>query len=117
MIAESAGATAEVTIDVGVPVTFTTLHSRSSWFRQWRVWAGPDKVLVADAITGAEDFAYFANEVPSLYFFLGVTPEDKDPEAAAPNHSPLFFADEGALIVGVRVMSQLAADYMYQQQD
>jgi amidohydrolase len=44
-----------------------------------------------------------------------VTPEDGDPETAAPNHSPLFFADEGALIVGVRAMSNLAADYMYQE--
>ena len=117
MIAESAGATAEVTIDVGVPVTFNDPTLTQLMVPTMARVAGPDKVLVADAITGAEDFAYFANEVPSLYFFLGVTPEDKDPEAAAPNHSPLFFADEGALIVGVRVMSQLAADYMYQQQD
>ncbi len=115
MIAESAGARAEVTIDVGVPVTFNDPTLTARMVPTLERAAGPNKVLVADAITGAEDFAYFANEVPSLYFFLGVTPEDGDPETAAPNHSPLFFADEGALIVGVRAMSNLAADYMYQE--
>jgi amidohydrolase len=28
------------------------------------------------------------------------------------NHSPLFFADEGALITGVRAMTNLATDYL-----
>ena len=93
MIAESAGASAEVTIDVGVPVTFNDPMLTQRMVPTMERVAGPGKLLVADAITGAEDFAYFANEVPSLYFFLGVTPEDEDPATAAPNHSPLFFAD------------------------
>jgi amidohydrolase len=61
---------------------------------------------------GAEDFAFFAQECPSLYVSMGVTPPDQDPTTAAPNHSPLFEADESALIVGVRTMAALAVDYM-----
>jgi amidohydrolase len=49
-----------------------------------------------------------------MFIFLGVTPRDQDWTKAAPNHSPLFFADESALPVGVRVMSNLAIDYLYQ---
>ena len=45
--------------------------------------------------------------------FLGVTPRDQDYTTAAQNHSPLFFADESALPVGVRVMTNLALDYLF----
>ena len=48
-----------------------------------------------------------------LFFFLGVTPKDQDPSKAAMNHSPLFYADESALPIGVKVMTNLALDYLY----
>jgi amidohydrolase len=41
-----------------------------------------------------------------------VNPKGSDPRTAAPNHSPFFFADEGALPNGVRAMSMLAVDYL-----
>jgi amidohydrolase len=47
-----------------------------------------------------------------LFLFLGVTPEGQDPAVAPANHSPLFFADEGALPVGVRALSRLAVEYL-----
>ena len=74
--------------------------------------AGTDNVVLGAQRTGAEDFSYFAQEVPGLYVFLGVTPKDKDPATAPRNHSPLFFADEAALIVGVRTLANLTVDYM-----
>jgi amidohydrolase len=43
-----------------------------------------------------------------------VTPKDKDPSQAAPNHSPGFFADESALPVGVRALANLAVDFLQQ---
>ena len=61
---------------------------------------------------GAEDFSYFQQKIPGLYFFLGVVPKGQDPQKAAKNHSPHFFADEGALPVGVRAMTQLTLDYL-----
>ena len=62
--------------------------------------------------TGAEDFFFFALEVPGFYVGLGVTPPDIDPATAPTNHSPLFYVDEAALVTGVRVLSHLALDYM-----
>ena len=47
-------------------------------------------------------------------FFLGGVPEGQDPAAAPANHSPLFFVDEGALPVGVRALSNLAADWLFE---
>jgi amidohydrolase len=61
-------------------------------------------------ITGAEDFSYFAEEVPGLFFFLGVAPED--PSLVHPNHSPRFYADERALPIGVTAMTALTLDYL-----
>ena len=64
------------------------------------------------AWTPSEDFAFFGKQVPSLFVFMGVTPDSVRVEDAAPNHSPRFFADESALPYGVQVMTGLAVDYL-----
>jgi amidohydrolase len=61
-------------------------------------------------VTGAEDFAYFAREVPGFYFFIGATPPDRDLATVANNHSPEFFLDERALQVGTRAMLAVALE-------
>jgi metal-dependent amidase/aminoacylase/carboxypeptidase family protein len=60
----------------------------------------------------SEDFSFFAKEVPGLYVFLGVTPDDQDPARAAPNHNPRFFVDEGALAVGARTIALLTVNFL-----
>ncbi|WBU55943.1 amidohydrolase [Paracoccus sediminicola] len=62
--------------------------------------------------TPSEDFSFYAQEVPGLFMMLGATPPDADPSEVAPNHSPLFQIDEGALLVGVRTLVTLTTDYM-----
>ena len=74
--------------------------------------AGFGGLQMIGPVMGSEDFPVFAKTIPSVFFFLGVTPKDKDLATASPNHSPLFFADEGALETGVRAMANLAADYL-----
>ena len=69
-------------------------------------------MLEVDRSTIAEDFSFFAREVPGFFFFVGATPPDKDPLQAASNHSPDFFLDEKALQVGTRALLQLALDYL-----
>ena len=61
-------------------------------------------------------FSFFQEQVPGFFFYIGGRPVDVMPEKAIPNHSPYFTADESALVPGVRVMSQLAVDFLYQQQ-
>jgi metal-dependent amidase/aminoacylase/carboxypeptidase family protein len=60
----------------------------------------------------AEGFSFFLNEVPGLFFNVGVVPRDKDLASAAPNHSPNFFIDEKALVVGVRALSMVTVSYL-----
>ncbi len=111
-LAEAAGATAEVTIDLGYPVT---INDPELTRRMWPVLesvAGPGRLGESPRLTVAEDFSYFQQQVPGVYFSLGVAPPDADPAEVASNHSPLFFADERALKLGVRALAHLAAAYL-----
>jgi len=62
--------------------------------------------------TTADDYAVFAQQAPSLYFWLGVTPPDRDPAKVAFNHSPQFYLDEAAMIIGVRALATLTTEYL-----
>lgn len=109
--AEAAGAKADVSFGLGYPVTVNDPALTERMVPTLRRVAGADKVLVGPLTGTAEDFSYFQQQVPGLFFFLGVTPPGQ--EANAPqNHSPLFFADEAALPVGVRVLTNLAVDFL-----
>ena len=74
--------------------------------------AGDSNVVLAPPIMGAEDFSEFQKKIPGFFFFLGVTPRDRDPSKVPTNHSPFFFADEGALPVGVGALTHLTLDWL-----
>jgi len=63
-------------------------------------------------VTGSEDFSFFQRLVPGLFFFIGVTPPGQDPAKAYSNHSPRFFADERAFVLGLRALAHLTCDYL-----
>jgi amidohydrolase len=111
-IAQSAGATAEVEIETGYPVTVNDGALTTRMIPTLQRAAGATHVAKGTPTTAAEDFSRYARKVPGLFVSLGVTPPSKDWHTAAPNHSPLFEADEAALPIGVRVMSSLALDYL-----
>lgn len=111
-IAESAGATAEVTIKRGYPVTYNNPALTKAMLPSLFKAAGEDNVLVMKAMTGAEDFSFYAQEVPGLFFFLGGMPKGTNPLDAAPHHTPDFYIDEGGFVLGMKSMCQLTLDYM-----
>lgn len=112
MIAKSAGAEAEVTIEKMVPVTINpadlTEHMTSTLIRV----AGAENVLVGEKITASEDFSYYQQHIPGLFFFIGITPPGADITEAEPNHSPRFYIDESGLLLGVRSLAHLTIAYM-----
>jgi amidohydrolase len=61
---------------------------------------------------GAEDFPYFAADIPGFFFHVGVTPPDQDINQVALNHSPRFFVDESALPLASRALLNIAVDYL-----
>lgn len=111
-IATASGARAVVKIDSGYPVTRNDEALTAQMLPTLQRVAGRNDVTVGALVTGAEDFSYFQERVPGLFVFLGVTPRDRDWQTAAANHSPLFFADEAALPIGVRTMAALALDWL-----
>lgn len=74
------------------------------------------KLELAPKSTASEDFSFLAQKAPGMFVFIGATPPGQDPLKAAPNHSPRFFVDEAALLIGVRTLSHLAVDYLVSAQ-
>ncbi len=103
-IAESAGATAEVDIEIGYPPTINDPALAQSTRQVLESALGSEFVVEVPRLTAAEDFSFFANEVPGLMMGLGARPPEVAPGEAAPNHSPFFYVDEDALVTGVRAL-------------
>jgi len=112
-IAESAGATAAVVLEAGYPVTYNDPKLTEWAGASLRRTAPAGRFVPNGRVTAtSEDFSRYQEKVPGVFFFLGVTPDGKDAATAAPNHSPRFYADEGALVTGIRALSSLAVDYL-----
>jgi amidohydrolase len=111
-IAESAGATAEIQIIQQEPVTFNdpalTARMVPSLFK---AAGSSDRVKIVSPGTGAEDFAYFQQKIPGLYFSVGAMPMDKSKAGA--HHTPEFYIDEKGFLTGLRAMLDVTVDYMY----
>jgi amidohydrolase len=105
-------ATAQVKIEKAVPVTVNEAKLTERMVPTLKRVAGEHSLQVQPRVMVAEDFSYFQQEVPGLFFFLGITPRDQDMFAAPPNHSPKFYVDESALVQGVRAMTAVAVDFL-----
>ena len=115
-IAESAGAKADVEINIGVPATYNDPNLTQMMVPSLQAAAGgADNVLVTQARTGAEDFSFFAEKVPSLFWSTGGKPLDTPPGYAAPHHTPDFFIDESGMQTGVKAMCYVTVDYLFHQ--
>jgi amidohydrolase len=111
-IAKAGGATADVKIDRGYPITYNDPVLTEKMAPTLRRVAGPDNVSVVNPTLGAEDFSFYQQKVPGLFFWLGTRPANQTAEEAASNHSPLFFVDESGLVLGVKALSHVAVDYL-----
>ncbi len=111
-IADAGGGKATVDVGEGVPVTYNDPALTQWGRRSLGDGVGAERVKECPPVMGAEDFSILAQQVPGMFFFLGITPSDEDPHHAPANHSPLFHVDEDALKYGVRSLAYLAIDYL-----
>ncbi len=111
-IAAASGAEVEVTIEKGYPITYNDPELTAEMVPTLQAVAGVDHVVASRARTGAEDFSFYAQEIPGLFVFLGGMPADMDPAEAASHHTPDFYIDESGLQLGVEIYSNLALDYL-----
>lgn len=118
-VAEHVGAAHGAQVDAqvpdakGNPVTVNDPKLTARMLPSLKAVAGDANVIEPPLQMGAEDYAYFAKEVPSMYFFVGATAKGIDPVTAPSNHSPKFVMDEAALDIGLRAMLQVTLDYLH----
>lgn len=109
-IAESAGATADVTIETKTLVTYNDPALVKKTLPSLIKAAGDENVSESTWVTGAEDFSFYAAKAPSFFFNVGALPKGTDPKKAGPHHTPDFYLDESGFIVGVKAFTQLVFD-------
>jgi len=112
-IAASAGAEATVEFPRSIPVTYNDPDLTNRMVPTLRRVFGEAAVLNVPPKTVAEDFSYFQQEIPGMYFFIGVNRPGVATGEAAMNHSPLYFVNEDALAIGVRALTALTLDYLH----
>ncbi len=112
MIAASGGARAHVHIHKWYDVTVNHPELTAWSMPVLARIAGPQNVGEIDKICGAEDFSFFQQQIPGVFFWVGCTPPDRDPDTAAPNHSPRFYVDEKCLGIGLRTLGGLALEWL-----
>ena len=111
--AAASGATATFELDPGSnPVVRNDPALTERVLPALRRVAGAQNVRNVPLVTGAEDFAFFAEKLPSFFFFVGVTPPGPGLLTAASNHSPLFVVDEAAIPLAARAFANVALDYL-----
>ena len=111
-IAEASGATSETTIDTKTLVTYNDPVLTKQMLPSFAKAAGDENVAEIPPITGAEDFSYFAEKVPSLFFFIGGKQIGVDPKKVFPHHTPDFWIDESGMKTGIKAFCNLVFDYM-----
>lgn len=110
--AEANNAEIDIWIDEGYPVTFNEVSLYEEMFPTLQRAAGKENVRIIKPITGAEDFSFFQQEVPGLFFFIGGCPEGTDPTTVAGHHTPDFFVDDAGMALGMKAMMGLTLDYL-----
>ena len=110
--AEANNAEIEIWIDEGYPITYNEPTLYDQMLPTLKRAAGERNVRITKPITGAEDFSFFQEEVPGLYFFIGGCPEGEDPTTRAGHHTPDFFVDDEGMLLGLKAMMGLTLDYL-----
>jgi amidohydrolase len=110
--AEGMGAKVEVEIIRGYPVTYNdpTLTTWAAPILERAAGKGLAKVI--PAVTGAEDFSFFAQKVPGFFFFVGGMPANADLAKTPAHHTPDFFIDESGMLTGLKAMLNLTVEYL-----
>ena len=113
-IAAAYGGTATITINKSTALTYNNEALTKMMVPTLERAVGAANVHVIKAITGAEDFSYFQQQVPGLFFFLGGMDPAMNPDNAPSHHTPDFVVQDEGMIHGVKVMVDLTLDYLNQ---
>ena len=106
-ICKSMGGAAEIEVRKGFPALIND-EGLTVWAKQKAIeLLGEENVHDLDLRMTAEDFSYFAQEIPACFYRLGTSNSEKG--LGAPLHTGNFDIDEDALRIGTSLMATLAA--------
>ena len=112
-VSKANNAKAKITYMVSYPITYNDTDLYNKMLPTLKRVNGEENVNFMDAITGAEDFSFFQEKVPGMYFFIGGAKKGTDPNLAAPHHTPDFYVDDSAMVTGLKSMTSLTLDYLH----
>jgi len=117
--AEGAGATAtaEIPYSSHYPVTYNNEALTALMLPSLQRAAGTVNVSIIPPKTGAEDFSFFQQKVPGLFFNVGGMPKGGNPKTTPSHHTPDFFIDESGMQTGIKAFLYLVTDYMKMTQN
>lgn len=117
--AEAAGATAvaEIPYASHYPVTYNNEGLTALMLPSLQKAAGMENVSIKPPKTGAEDFSFFQQKVPGLFFNLGGMKKGGDPKTTPSHHTPDFYIDESGMKTGITAFLYLVTDYMKMSSD
>jgi amidohydrolase len=109
-VASACGATAELEITPLTPAVINDARVAEVVHAAAEAMIGADNVSTGERTMGSDDAAYFMQQIPGCYFFLGSANAEKG--LNAPHHNPGFGFDEDALPLGVAIFAQALAHYL-----
>ena len=111
-IAKAYGGEASIIFQNNTSITYNDEELTERILPSLQTVAGEENVIIMKATTGGEDFSFFQEKVPGVYFFLGgMTAGNTE---SFPHHTPDFMIDESGLLLGVKAFTQISIDYLNQ---
>ena len=113
-IASAHGATAEIVVERGYPVTVNDTDAAVFALATAATLLGKrNAVEMPNPVMGAEDWSYVLQQVPGAMAFLGTRPKGVAPHETAPNHSNRMILDEEAMVAGIATYAGVALRWLH----
>ena len=112
-IVESYGGNYDFQYNMAYPAVFNDKETTDMMIASVEKILGKDSIADTMPTMGGEDFAYFAQSVPSTYIRLGCSNVEKG--IIHPLHNSRFNVDEDCILTGIQVLSQFTVDYLNRQ--
>jgi amidohydrolase len=111
--ADAAGASSKIELpySINYPVTINNEKLTTAMLPSFQKSAGKENVIVIPVRAGSEDFSFYQEKVPGLFFFIGGLSKGKDIRSAAPLHTSEMVIDESGLKTGIVAFCNLVFDY------
>jgi amidohydrolase len=110
-LAHSMGGEVDLHIDVGYPCVMNNEKVTAAAMEKASAYMGAENVSETELRMGAEDFGYYAQQIPACFYRLGTMNKSKGITAGV--HTPVFNIDENAIEIGMGMMAWLGASIEY----